>query len=195
MKGKASFRRDLQRLWESCPEPEGLALPSKIRIFMHNRGIHWLSTYRLKRATHYLYQSNKPLWFIPYLFVSILYLLSCTFYGFNIESPQDLGPGLFIGNPSCILIGGVIGENCSIHQCTTIGYGYSKGKEGIPVIGDSVWIGPNVVITGKISIGSYSTILGGSIVTDDIPEKAVAMGNPCRTIASDSGNESLHRGA
>jgi serine acetyltransferase len=193
MKGNTCFRRDLQRLWENRPEPKEFAPLFRMRIFFHARGIHWLTAYRLKRATHYLYQSNKPLWFIPYLFVSIAYVLACIHYGINIESPQDLGAGLSIDNPSCIFIGGVIGEDCTIHQCTTIGYGYSKGKAGIPRIGDNVWIGPGVVISGKISIGSHSTILGGSIVTDDIPEGALAMGNPCRVVMPSFDNTSLRR--
>jgi len=50
----------------------------------------------------------------------------------------------------------------------------------IPVtICDDVWIGSNVVILPGITIGKNSVIGAGSIVTKDIPENVVAVGNPC----------------
>ena len=50
----------------------------------------------------------------------------------------------------------------------------------IPVrIGNNVWIGSNVVILPGITIGDNSVIGAGSVVTHDIPENVVAVGNPC----------------
>ncbi len=51
----------------------------------------------------------------------------------------------------------------------------------IPIrIGDDVWIGSNVVILPGVTIGDNSVIGAGSVVTHDIPENVVAVGNPCR---------------
>ena len=47
-------------------------------------------------------------------------------------------------------------------------------------IGDNVWIGGGAIILPGVTIGSGTTIGAGSIVTGDIPENAVAAGNPCR---------------
>lgn len=53
----------------------------------------------------------------------------------------------------------------------------------IPVhIGDNVWIGANCVILPGVSIGENSVIGAGSIVTKNIPENVVAVGNPCRIL-------------
>ncbi|MBU3217499.1 galactoside O-acetyltransferase [Clostridium estertheticum] len=53
----------------------------------------------------------------------------------------------------------------------------------IPVrIGNNVWIGSNVVILPGITIGDNSVIGAGSVVTHDIPENVVAVGNPCRVL-------------
>ena len=53
----------------------------------------------------------------------------------------------------------------------------------IPVrIGNYVWIGSNVVILPGITIGDNSVIGAGSVVTHDIPENVIAVGNPCRVL-------------
>ncbi|GAA0078636.1 sugar O-acetyltransferase [Clostridium sp. CTA-5] len=59
-----------------------------------------------------------------------------------------------------------------------------KGVEyASPVeIGDNVWIGGGVTITPGVKIGNNSVIGAGSVVTKDIPENVVAVGNPCRVM-------------
>jgi galactoside O-acetyltransferase len=53
----------------------------------------------------------------------------------------------------------------------------------IPVrIGNNVWIGSNAVILPGVAIGNDSVIGAGSVVTHDIPENVVALGNPCRIL-------------
>ena len=49
-------------------------------------------------------------------------------------------------------------------------------------IGDNVWIGGSVTILPGVTIGSNVTIGAGSVVTRDIPDGVVAVGNPCRVI-------------
>ncbi len=53
----------------------------------------------------------------------------------------------------------------------------------IPVkIGNNVWIGSNAVILPGVTIGDNSVIGAGSVVTHDIPENVIAVGNPCRVL-------------
>jgi galactoside O-acetyltransferase len=53
----------------------------------------------------------------------------------------------------------------------------------IPVrIEDDVWIGANVVILPGVTIGKNSVIGAGSVVTKNIPENVVAIGNPCKVL-------------
>lgn len=53
----------------------------------------------------------------------------------------------------------------------------------IPIsIGNNVWIGGNVVINPGITIGNNSVIGAGSIVTKDIPNNVIAVGNPCKIL-------------
>lgn len=59
-----------------------------------------------------------------------------------------------------------------------------SGKElAAPVtIGNNVWLGGGVIICPGINIGSNVTIGAGSVVTKDIPDNVVAVGNPCKVI-------------
>lgn len=50
------------------------------------------------------------------------------------------------------------------------------------VIKDGVWIGGNVVINPGVTIGTNAVIGSGSVVTNDIPDHVVAVGNPCRVL-------------
>ena len=50
------------------------------------------------------------------------------------------------------------------------------------VIGENVWIGSGAIILPGVTIGKNSIIGAGSVVTRDIPEHVVAVGNPCRVI-------------
>ena len=49
-------------------------------------------------------------------------------------------------------------------------------------IGQWAWVGANAVILPGITIGQYAVIGAGSIVTKDIPDYAIAVGNPARII-------------
>lgn len=49
-------------------------------------------------------------------------------------------------------------------------------------IGNDVWIGGNVTVLPGVTIGNGCTIGAGSVVTSDIPEGSIAVGNPCRVI-------------
>ena len=49
-------------------------------------------------------------------------------------------------------------------------------------IGNDVWIGGGVTILRGVTIGDNCVIGAGSIVTKDIPENSIAVGNPCRVI-------------
>ena len=49
-------------------------------------------------------------------------------------------------------------------------------------IGNNVWIACNAVVLGGVHIGNNVVIGAGSVVTKDIPDWSLAVGNPCRVL-------------
>jgi len=49
-------------------------------------------------------------------------------------------------------------------------------------IADNVWVGFDAVITGGVSIGRGAVIGCKAVITENIPQYAVAVGNPCRIV-------------
>ncbi len=49
-------------------------------------------------------------------------------------------------------------------------------------IGNNVWIGGSVTILAGVTIGDNCTIGAGSVVTRNIPDNSIAVGNPARVI-------------
>jgi acetyltransferase-like isoleucine patch superfamily enzyme len=50
------------------------------------------------------------------------------------------------------------------------------------VIGAHAWLGSGVRVLAGVRIGAHAVIGAGAVVTNDIPDHAVAVGVPCRVI-------------
>lgn len=50
------------------------------------------------------------------------------------------------------------------------------------VIGDNVWLGNRVTITGNTRIGEGAIVAAGSVVCKDVPPYAIVGGNPAKVI-------------
>jgi serine O-acetyltransferase len=74
----------------------------------------------------------------------------------------------------------VIGENVWVSQNVTIGR--KEDDEGVPVICDNVFIGPNSVVVGNITLGANCVVGANSFVNHDVPENAIVAGSPARLI-------------
>jgi len=111
-------------------------------------------------------------------------------YGANIEVGD-----YFYANYNCTILDVgkvIIGDNVMFAPNVSI---YTAGhpihpdsrnsgyEYGISVtIGNNVWIGGNVIINPGVTIGNDVVIGAGSVVTKDIPDRVVALGNPCRVV-------------
>lgn len=56
---------------------------------------------------------------------------------------------------------------------------FSKGPV---IIDEKCWLGENVVVLPNVHVGKCSVIGANSVVTKDIPEYSVAVGNPARVV-------------
>lgn len=102
-------------------------------------------------------------------------------YGTEIIWSTQIGYGLFLPHPFSITINSstIIGNNCCINKGVNIGSKNCKAA----IIGNNVYIGPNVCIIENVRIGNNVTIGAGSIVVKDIPENATVAGNPAKIIS------------
>ena len=103
-----------------------------------------------------------------------------------IEIPlkTDIGYGLYLGHPRCIVIneGTKIGNNVNLSQFLSIGT-----NEGTPaVIGDRVYVGPMCCIVEDVKIGNNVTIGAGAVVVKDIEENATVAGVPAHVLNYDN---------
>jgi len=111
-------------------------------------------------------------------------------YGYNIE----LGNNFYANHNLTILDGAKVkfGDNvfiapdCGFH---TAGHPVdperrNRGLEyAWPItVGDNVWIGAGVQVCPGVTIGSNVVIGAGSVVTRNIPDNVIAVGNPCRVL-------------
>ncbi|MGN0525855.1 MAG: sugar O-acetyltransferase [Acutalibacteraceae bacterium] len=49
-------------------------------------------------------------------------------------------------------------------------------------IGKNCWLGAGVIVCPGVTIGDNTVIGAGSVVTKDIPDNVVAVGNPCKVL-------------
>tara|TARA_R110002072_G_scaffold30097_11_gene94424 strand:+ start:18902 stop:19435 length:534 start_codon:yes stop_codon:yes gene_type:complete len=105
-------------------------------------------------------------------------------FGLQIPHIAKIGGGLFMGHYGGIVISNeaVIGQNCNIAQGVTIGRINKGSKKGAPKIGDRVWIGPNVVLVGNITIGNNVLVAPLSFVNIDVPDNCMIIGNPAKIV-------------
>ena len=112
----------------------------------------------------------------------------------NIDYNIELGEN-FYANYNLVILDGAkvtfgdnvfVAPNCGFY---TAGHplDYERRNAGLeyayPItVGDNVWIGGGVQVMPGVTIGSNVVIGGGSVVTKDIPDNCVAVGNPCKVI-------------
>lgn len=85
-----------------------------------------------------------------------------------------------------------VGDNSSIHMAAIVGHESKIGSSvfiahavsisGCCEIGDGTFIGTNATILPRVKVGKWVTIGAGAVVTKDLPDKAVAVGNPARIL-------------
>jgi len=95
--------------------------------------------------------------------------------GLRIGSKVFIGPSVVTSNDR---------RMCHMRECLNF-------VVQAPIIGNGVRIGAGALLLPSIVIGDNAMIGGGSVVTRDIPENAIAYGNPARVVGEVAEDERL----
>ena len=144
--------------------------------------------------------------FIPVLLCRLAYALYCRrlsplaklvslinflAYGIEISVKCPIGPGLFLPHTQGTVIGAWrIGANVTIFQGVTLGakeIDFTYTEKSRPILGDGVTIGSGAKVLGGITLSDRVRVGANSVVLIDIPEGALAVGVPARTVNSHQG--------
>ncbi|MBA2175362.1 serine acetyltransferase [Halobacillus locisalis] len=123
--------------------------------------------------------NNRRIPFIPKLIKGVIFLL------YNSVIPYTA----VIGEHSKLAYGGI---GTVIHSKTTIGkrvligqnvtIGRALDPDGVPYIGDNVYISAGVRIIGNVTVGNNVIIGANAVVTKDIPDNCIIAGVPAKVI-------------
>ncbi|MBL4607846.1 MAG: serine acetyltransferase [Pseudomonadales bacterium] len=110
------------------------------------------------------------------------YKLGRIFSGIQIPRGTQIGGGLLLPHYGNIVINkrAIVGENCTILHNVTLAAKGGGGDDGVPVVGDSVYIGAGAILLGSINVGSDVIIGASAVVTKDIPPNHISYGNPAK---------------
>ena len=116
-------------------------------------------------------------------------------YGIGISYNTKIGSGFYIGHYGGIVLNqnAVIGKNCNLSHQVTLGVTRRGERQGCPVIGDNVYIGPGAKIIGRVVVGDNAAIGANCVVTHDVPENGVVVGIPGRVISYEGSTGYINR--
>ena len=139
---------------------------------------------------HQMYDLSKELLINKY-FRTLFYQRTNSFFSkilrvfypkqssFIIDVDTKIGGGLQLAHPySTILNAEKIGKNVYVNHLVTVG----EKDDKKPIIEDGVELHANCIVIGGITIGKNARIGAGAVVTKDVPENAIAVGNPAKII-------------
>lgn len=109
-------------------------------------------------------------------------------YGSHICVEANIGNGLRMSHPVSIVIGGstTIGENVTVLQGVTLGQTNKSPNGKNPCICDGASIFAGAVIIGGIRVGKNAFVGANSVVLQDVPDNATAVGIPARIIKKEN---------
>jgi acetyltransferase-like isoleucine patch superfamily enzyme len=104
----------------------------------------------------------------------------------------SIGEGSFVNHRSELIAHErvEIGRHCLFAWDVQVMDSDSHSVDGLPhtapvVIGDRVWIGCRATVLKGVTIGDGAVVAAGSVVTRDVPARALVAGNPARLVRED----------
>jgi serine O-acetyltransferase len=157
------------------------AAPHPLDVILSYPGFHVLGFYRV---SNFLWRLGFT---IPARFMAHI---GRFLTGIEIHPAATIGKNLFIDHGMGVVIGAtaVIGDHVLLYQGVTLGGKGGNGGEGKntkrhPTISDYAIIGAGAQVLGNINIGTGAKVGANAVVTFDVPDNAVVVGNPAHIIS------------
>ena len=167
-------------------------LSSRMRLWLLNADFRVVACFRFDQSVRKWHAEHRLVGLAPRFVAAFWRRRTVLVHHAEIDHRARIGPGLYLMHHTGVYVGPVtIGDNCVLHHNVTIGQRVAAGDHGVPHIGNDVWIGPGATITGDVTIGDGATISAGSVVSRDIPARALVAGNPGRVVTADYDNSAL----
>ncbi len=157
-------------------------LRAGLRAYRLVPGFRFMFWLRLAAMT----RTSGGLWRVAHAVARLMHRRLRFKFGISIPYTTQIGPGFYIGHFGGIVINEAvrIGRNCNISHGVTIGQTNRGQRRGVPEIGEGVYLGPGAVLVGAICIGNGCAVGANAVVTRDLCDNAVAVGNPARVIST-----------
>ena len=127
------------------------------------------------------------------LFARIISQFSRFLTGIEIHPKAKIGKNLFIDHGMGVVIGETseIGDNVTIYHMVTLG-GISPSIDSSnqrdvkrhPTLKNNVVVGSGAQVLGPVVVGENAKIGANAVVTKDVPENAVMVGIPAKTVGA-----------
>ena len=115
--------------------------------------------------------------------------------GIEIHPNAKIGKNLFIDHGMGVVIGETsdIGDNVTIYHMATLGgiapsinSDNQRNVKRHPTLKENVVVGSGAQILGPVVVGKNAKIGANAVVTKDVPENAVMVGNPAKNVGTAS---------
>jgi serine O-acetyltransferase len=144
----------------------------------------WMDCLRFQlrlRRIEYLHNTagHNPLKGLWRFLLEVVNHRLATRLGFTI--PKNVfGPGLHIVHYGTIVVhpDARVGRNCRLHPSTSIG-----DYNGVPRLGDNVYIGPGAKIYGPVTLGDNVAVGANAVVNKSFGSNVTLGGVPARIVA------------
>jgi serine acetyltransferase len=182
------------RLYSTLRWPASKGLLTRVLIWVRSPGLVALAFQRF--GHHYHGCRARDGWTPRTIGLRLLLALGrwpvAVFAKCDVAVTTEIDPEVYLSDAGQLILGPRrIGSGSVIHDRVTIGV--RAGEEITPLIGRNVWIGPDCVIYGNITLGDGATVLPGSVLSMNVSPGAVVGGNPATVLCQHFDNTRLRR--
>lgn len=157
------------------------AQPTVLEVVLAYNGFHAIAFHRV----------NHVIWNLGLKAIARTLSGFCRFLtGIEIHPEANIGQQVFIDHGTGVVIGqtSIIEDDVTIYHGVTLGGVGRQGavdKKRHPTIKRGAIIGAGAQVLGNITVGEGAKVGANSVVTNDVPAHATALGIPARIVGGD----------